>query len=151
VDGGRGVVATARRRGYRTAMRRAGLASSIEIIGGDHTEEGGIRAGRMLAESADRPTAVVASNDRCAVGLLDALIRSGLDVPGDISIVGYDDSTLARLAHIDLTTVNQDAPAQARHAVAAAVSRLDESRDERREVVLRPRLVVRGTTAAPSR
>jgi DNA-binding LacI/PurR family transcriptional regulator len=151
VDGGRGVVATARRRGYRTAMRRAGLASSIEIIGGDHTEEGGIRAGRMLAESADRPTAVVASNDRCAVGLLDALIRSGLDVPVDISIVGYDDSTLARLAHIDLTTVNQDAPAQARHAVAAAVSRLDESRDERREVVLRPRLVVRGTTAAPSR
>jgi DNA-binding LacI/PurR family transcriptional regulator len=149
VDGGKGVVASARRRGYRSAMRKAGLDARIQIIPGDHTEEGGVIAGRMLAESADRPTAVIASNDRCAVGLLDTMIRSGLDVPGDLSVVGYDDSALARLAHIDLTTLNQDAPAQARHAVAAAVSRLDEDRDERREVVLRPRLVVRGSTARP--
>jgi DNA-binding LacI/PurR family transcriptional regulator len=148
VDGGRGVVAAARRRGYRAAIRRAGLVPLV--IAGDHTEEGGVRAGKELAAAGSRPTAVVASNDRCAVGLLDALIRSGLDVPGDISIVGYDDSTLARLAHIDLTTVNQDAPAQARHAVAAAVSRLDEGRDSPREVVLEPHLVVRGTTASPS-
>jgi DNA-binding LacI/PurR family transcriptional regulator len=149
VDGGRGVVATARRRGYRTAMRRAGLAASARIIPGDHTEEGGSRAGRLLAALPDRPSAVVASNDRGAVGVLDALIRSGIDVPAGISVVGYDDSSLARLAHIDLTTVNQDAPAQARHAVAAAVSRLDEGRVDRREVVLRPRLVIRGSTAGP--
>jgi DNA-binding LacI/PurR family transcriptional regulator len=148
VDGGEGVVAAARRRGYRTAVDRAGLLP--RIIHGDHTEEGGIRAGKEIAAAAERPTAVVASNDRCAVGLLDSLIRSGLDVPGDISLVGYDDSTLARLAHIDLTTVNQDAPAQARHAVAAAVSRLDEARTERREVVLRPHLVVRGSTGRPA-
>ncbi|MEV7626331.1 LacI family DNA-binding transcriptional regulator [Actinoplanes sp. NPDC089786] len=143
VDGGRGAVATTRRRGYRTAMRRAGLAP--RVIAGDHTEEGGIRAGRALVGSAS--TAVVASNDRCAVGLLDAFLRAGVDVPGAMSVVGYDDSTLARLAHIDLTTVNQDAPAQARHAVAAAVSRLDERRTDRVEVVLEPRLVIRGTTA----
>ena len=151
VDGGRGVVATARRRGYRAAMRRAGLASLIRIVPGDHTEEGGSRAGRVLAAAPDRPSAVVASNDRCAVGLLDAFVRAGVDVPAEISIVGYDDSTLARLAHIDLTTVNQDAPAQARHAVAAAVSRLDEGRVERREIVLRPHLVIRGSTAPPTR
>jgi len=150
VDGGRGVVATARRSGYRAAMRRAGLVRWIRIIAGDHTEEGGSRAGRVLAAAPDRPTAVVASNDRCAVGLLDAFTRSGLAVPAEISVVGYDDSSLARLAHIDLTTVNQDAPAQARYAVAAAVSRLDEGRVERREVVLRPRLVVRGSTAPPA-
>lgn len=146
VDGGNGAVASARRRGYREAMRRAGLQTLV--IPGDHTEEGGIHAARLLVAAPDRPSAVVASNDRCAVGLLDALVRAGLDVPGDISIVGYDDSTLARLAHIDLTTVNQDAPAQARHAVAAAVSRLDEDRADAVEVVLRPRLVVRGSTAA---
>ena len=150
VDGGRGAVASARRRGYRTAMQRAGLTEEIEIIGGDHTEEGGGRAGRLLAARADRPSAVVASNDRCAVGLLDAFVRAGLDVPRAISIVGYDDSSLARLAHIDLTTVNQDAPEQARQAVQAAVSRLDEGRTERREVVLHPRLVVRGSTGAKS-
>ncbi|HEU4349409.1 MAG TPA: LacI family DNA-binding transcriptional regulator [Actinoplanes sp.] len=144
LDGGKGAVAAARRRGYREAIRRAGLEPLV--IPGDHTEEGGIAAGRVLAAAPDRPTAVVASNDRCAVGLLDAFLRHGLAVPQDVSVVGYDDSTLARLAHIDLTTVNQDAPAQARHAVGAAVTRLDEGRQGAVEVVLRPRLVVRGST-----
>jgi len=148
VDGGRGVVAAARRRGYRDAMRRAGRDPLV--VPGDHTEEGGILAGRLLAALPDRPSAVVASNDRLAVGLLDAFLREGVAVPGEVSVVGYDDSTLARLAHIDLTTVNQDAPAQARHAVAAAVSRLDEGRAEPVEVVLRPHLVVRGSTAPPT-
>lgn len=148
VDGGPGAVSVARSRGYRDAMRRAALEPVV--IPGDHTEEGGILAGRGLAMAGDRPTAVVASNDRCAVGVLDTFLRAGLDVPSDISVVGYDDSILARLAHIDLTTVNQDAPAQARHAVAAAVSRLDEDRTERLEIVLRPRLVVRGSTGPVS-
>jgi DNA-binding LacI/PurR family transcriptional regulator len=147
LDGGSGAVAAARRRGYRRAMRRAGLTA--QVIPGDHTEEGGIRAGRLLATADDRPTAVVASNDRLAVGLMDALIRSGIEVPGAVSVVGYDDSILARLAHIDLTTVNQDAPAQARHAVQAAVSRLDGGRTTRQELVLVPHLVVRGSTAPP--
>ncbi|MEV4352131.1 LacI family DNA-binding transcriptional regulator [Actinoplanes sp. NPDC049596] len=147
LDGGSGAVAAARRRGYRRAMHRAGL--SAQVLPGDHTEEGGVRAGRQLAASAERPTAVVASNDRLAVGVMDALLRAGVDVPGEVSVVGYDDSTLARLAHIDLTSVNQDAPAQARNAVRAAVTRLDEGRARRTEIVLVPHLVVRGSTAAP--
>ncbi|MFI5493823.1 LacI family DNA-binding transcriptional regulator [Actinoplanes sp. NPDC051859] len=149
LDGGRGAVASARRRGYRDAMRQAGLRDDIRIISGDHTEEGGIRAGRLLAADSDPPTAVVASNDRCAVGLMDALVRCGWVLPEAMSIIGYDDSSLARLAHIDLTTVNQDAPAQAKFAVSAAVERLDEGRTERVEVVLNPHLVIRGSTAPP--
>ncbi|MFC3739076.1 LacI family DNA-binding transcriptional regulator [Paractinoplanes deccanensis] len=147
VDGGSGAVTAVRRRGYRRAMRDAGLPA--QVIPGDHTEEGGVRAGRALAAAADRPTAVVASNDRLAVGVMDAFLRAGIDVPGEISVVGYDDSTLARLAHIDLTSVNQDAPAQASSAVSLAVSRLDKGRSGRTEIVLVPRLVVRGSTAAP--
>nr|WP_296074630.1 LacI family DNA-binding transcriptional regulator [uncultured Actinoplanes sp.] len=147
VDGGKGAVAAARRRGYRRAMRRAGLTA--RVVPGDHTEEGGVRAGRQLAADPDRPTAVVCSNDRLAVGVMDAFLRAGLGVPGDVSVVGYDDSSLARLAHIDLTSVNQDAPAQARNAVLAAVSRLDEGRTLRTEIVLVPRLVVRRSTAPP--
>jgi len=147
VDGGRGAVAAARRRGYRRAMRRAGLVA--QVLPGDHTEEGGVRAGRLLAADPGRPSAVVTSNDRLAVGLMDALVRAGVDVPGQVSVVGYDDSTLARLAHIDLTSVNQDAPAQARDAVFAAVSRLDGGRTGATEMVLVPRLVVRGSTAPP--
>ncbi|MFF5076786.1 LacI family DNA-binding transcriptional regulator [Actinoplanes sp. NPDC000266] len=147
VDGGLGAVAAARRRGYRRAMRRAGLSG--QVLTGDHTEEGGVRAGKALVASTGRPTAVVASNDRLAVGVMDAFLRAGIDVPGEISVVGYDDSTLARLAHIDLTSVNQDAAAQARNAVRSAVSRLDGGRTRRTEIVLVPHLVVRGSTAAP--
>jgi len=149
VDGGTGAVATVRRRGYRRAMHRAGLMP--QVIRGDHTEAGGIRAGQRLAaaEVAFRPTAVVASNDRLAVGLMDAFLRAGIDVPTSVSVVGYDDSTLAHLAHIDLTSVNQDAAAQARHAVLSAVTRLDGGRTARHEMVLVPSLVVRGSTAAP--
>jgi DNA-binding LacI/PurR family transcriptional regulator len=147
VDGGKGAVAAVRRRGYRRAMRRAGLAA--QVVPSDHTEAGGLRAGRALVAETDRPTAVVASNDRLAVGVLDAFLRAGVDVPGDVSVVGYDDSTLARLAHIDLTSVNQDAPAQAVNAVLMAVSRLDEGRTSRSEMVLVPHLVVRSSTGPP--
>jgi DNA-binding LacI/PurR family transcriptional regulator len=64
-----------------------------------------------------------------------------------VSVVGYDDDALSRLSCFDLTTVSQSAREQARHAVVAAVERLDQGRTESREVVLTPRLVLRGTTA----
>lgn len=150
VDGGRGTIAADRRRGYRTAMRRHRLAGQVRVIGGDHTEAAGARAARLLLdEGRPLPTAVVAYNDHCAVGLLDTLNRAGVEVPAEVSVVGYDDSSLSRLAHVNLTTVSQDARGQAEHAVAAAVERLDGGRTIPREVVLAPRLVVRGTTGPP--
>jgi DNA-binding LacI/PurR family transcriptional regulator len=93
-----------------------------------------------------RPTAVCAANDRMAIGLLDELRRSGIDVPGGIAVAGYDDSVLAQLAHIDLTTVSQEPRQQAEKAVRAVVERLDEDRRDRLDVLLEPRLVVRHTT-----
>lgn len=158
VDGGRRTIAADRRRGYRRAMRRHDLAGRIRILPGDHSEEAGIRAAAALADAAKAvavppgqgpPTAVIASNDRCAVGLLDALARGGAAVPGSVSVVGYDDSMLARLAHVDLTTVSQDAAGQAAQAVALAVERLETGRTAPREVVLTPHLVIRSTTAPP--
>jgi DNA-binding LacI/PurR family transcriptional regulator len=153
VDGGRGPVATDRRRGYRQAMRELGLAGYLRIIPGGAGEGAGRRAAAALfggGGAGAAPTAVVASDDRCAVGLLDDLARRGLPVPGVFSVVGYDDSPLARLAHVDLTTVSQGARQQAEQAVALAVDRLEHSRPQTREIVLAPRLVVRGTTAAPA-
>jgi DNA-binding LacI/PurR family transcriptional regulator len=150
VDGGKGTIASDRRRGYRRAMRGHGLAGQARVIPGDHTEEAGIRAAAALDRN--RPTAVIAFNDRCAVGLLDALARQGVKVPEVVSVVGYDDSMLARLAHVDLTTVSQDARGQAERAVAMAVERLEGDpglRSAPREVVLSPHLVVRSTTAPP--
>jgi DNA-binding LacI/PurR family transcriptional regulator len=150
VDGGRGTIAADRRRGYRAAMRRHRLADHVRVIPGDHTEAAGARAARLLLDQGrPLPSAVVAYNDHCALGLLDALSRAGVEVPAQVSVVGYDDSSLSRLAHVNLTTVSQDARGQAEHAVAAAVGRLDDGRTAHREVVLAPRLVVRGTTGPP--
>src|SRR5215813_3974893 len=151
VDGGSGTIAADRRRGYRQAMRRQGLASHLRVIPGDHTEEAGILAAAALTAAETLPTAVITSNDRCAVGLLDAFARLGVTVPGSVSVVGYDDSVLARLAHVDLTTVSQDARGQAGQAVALAVERLEAGRSAPREVVLTPHLVVRSTTGPPGR
>ena len=150
VDGGRGTIAADRRRGYRAAMRRHGLADHVRVLPGDHTEAAGARAARaLLDEGGVLPTAVVAYNDHCALGLLDAFNRAGVGIPADVSVVGYDDSSLSRLAHVNLTTVSQDARRQAEHAVAAAVERLEGGRTGHREVVLAPHLVVRGTTGPP--
>jgi DNA-binding LacI/PurR family transcriptional regulator len=148
VDGGRGTIAGDRRRGYREAMRRHGLADRVRVVPGDHTESGGARAAReLVAQGRSASTAVLTSNDRAALGLMDVLIRSGVRVPQDVSVVGYDDSSLAQLAHVDLTSVNQDAQQQAEGAVQAAIERVEGQRAQARELVLEPRLVVRGTSA----
>ena len=149
VDGGRGAIAVARRRGYEHAMRRRRLDAHLQVVDGNSGEGSGARAAPVLLGSDPIPTAVVTFNDAAAVGLLDALLRSGVDVPGAVSVVGYDDSPLSRLAHIDLTTVSQDGPELARQAVAAVVERLDGGRTEGREVVVAPQLVVRGTSGPP--
>ncbi|MCX5602163.1 LacI family DNA-binding transcriptional regulator [Streptomyces phaeochromogenes] len=150
VDGGKGVIATDRRRGYRTAMRHHGLDAHIRVLHGDHTEAAGERAARKLLDGDALPTAVVTYNDQSAIGVLAALARAGVAVPGQVSVAGYDDDTLSRLSCFNLTTVSQNAEEQARHAVAAAVERLDHGRTEPREVVLPPHLVIRGTTAEPA-
>ena len=62
------------------------------------------------------------------MGLVDTLVRAGVDIPGAISVVGYDDSPIARLAHIDLTTVSQNTGELTEHAVAALIERLDNGR-----------------------
>ncbi|WP_243770295.1 LacI family DNA-binding transcriptional regulator [Amycolatopsis acidicola] len=150
IDGGTEAGSPERRRAYLNAMRRHGLGEHIRVLPGDHTEESGARAARdLLADRDNLPTAVFASNDRCAVGFLDAVWRAGLDVPGDLSVAGFDDNHLARLSHIDLTTVRQDPERQAELAVQAVVERLDGPGMEPRELVLQPGLVVRGTTGAP--
>ncbi|MGW1615970.1 LacI family DNA-binding transcriptional regulator [Streptomyces sp. NPDC002285] len=148
IDGGRAPGAADRRRGYRTAMDHHGLGDHIRVLPGGLTEEEGAAAARTLAAACPRPTAVLAFNDRCATGVLDVFLRSGVTVPGDVSVVGFDDSHLARLAHIDLTTVGQDIPRLAQLAVGRAVARLEGDGTPVREQVIAPRLIVRGTTAA---
>ncbi|MPY57620.1 LacI family DNA-binding transcriptional regulator [Streptomyces spongiae] len=150
IDGGRGPGSAERRRAYRAAMRRHGLESEMRVIPGDHTEQSGIETGSLLLAERDGgqplPTAVLAGNDRSAMGLLMSLTRAGVEVPRDMSVVGYDDSHLSHLMPIGLTTVRQDAVLMAEHAVRFAVERLENEELEPREAVLDPKLVVRGTS-----
>lgn len=153
IDGGRGPGSAERRRAYRAAMRRHGLEGDVRVIPGEHTESAGIEAGRMLLTERDRgdalPTAVLAGNDRCAMGLLMTFGRAGVDVPGEVSVVGYDDSYLSHLMPIGLTTVRQDATLMAEHAVRFAVERLENDALQPQEAVLDPKLVIRGTSGPP--
>jgi DNA-binding LacI/PurR family transcriptional regulator len=150
IDGGRGANPTERRRGYRDAMLRHGLGSSIRVVPGGQTAAEGAGAAELLLRAGPMPTAVVAYDDDCAAGLIDTVTQGGLAVPGRLSVVGYDDSRHSRLSHRQLTTVGQDARRLAQLAVQRAVGRLGhESRDDR-VLVLSPHLVVRATTAPPA-
>jgi DNA-binding LacI/PurR family transcriptional regulator len=150
VDGGTDPGSSDRRKAYRAAMRSHGLAKCARVIPGAHTEEAGFAAAQLILGESDVPTAVLAGNDRCALGLLDGLTRAGIDVPGRVSLIGYDDSRLSDYPRINLTTVHQDATALAGHAVRLAVAMLEGTLDGERDVVLEPSLIVRGTTAARS-
>jgi DNA-binding LacI/PurR family transcriptional regulator len=125
VDGGPGQIAAARRAGFEYGVRRRRLLGRSLVLSGGQTE----RAGRQAAE--------------------ELLHRTPLATAVDVSVTGYDDSPPAQLAAIDLTSVRQDAEL-ARWAVTAAVERLDGGRTERRESVLTPRLIIRGSSAAPA-
>lgn len=156
VDGPPGPISTLRRRGYRSVMRRLVGRDAERIVAGGDTEQSGVAAVTSLLDSSPllldsgMPSALVAFNDRCALGILDRLRRGGIGVPAAVSVVGYDDSPIARLATVDLTSVSQAPEAMGLAAVQAAVERLEEGRSDPVDVVLEPHLVVRGTTGRPT-
>ena len=144
VDGGAAVSASQRREAFRAEMERHGL--EVRIVAGGPTEEDGLHAFGSLRESL--PSAVLAFNDRCALGLIEGLRADGLKVPDDISVLGYDDSQFARLSYMQLSSVSQDAPLLAATAVKRAVDRIEKPQ-EPAHIVRTPHLVVRTSTAAP--
>ncbi|WP_088288195.1 LacI family DNA-binding transcriptional regulator [Kineosporia sp. A_224] len=146
VDGAGSPSAEQRRRGYRAAMARHGLEP--RIVRGGWAEINGSQAVEQLLAEGDLPTAILAFNDPCANGVLSTLQRSGISVPEEVSVVGFDDTHLAGFSHIGLTTVRQDAGQMARMAVGRAISLVERKDDPEmhRDGVVVPDLVVRGTT-----
>ena len=130
-------------------MTRAGLTSHIVIEPGDFTEGGGYEAARRLLARRRRPTAIFASNDQSAVGALDAINEFGLEVPRDVSLMGYDNTALAALRHISLTTIHQPRNQIGDMAMRAVIRRIEKPSSAARRHVLAPELVVRDTTAKP--
>jgi DNA-binding LacI/PurR family transcriptional regulator len=104
------------------------------------------RRGLALTSIDDSPTAVCCTNDAVAIDQIDRLLRAGEQVPGTVSVVGFDDIPLAAHAALDLTTVHQDAEEMGRTATEMLLSALAEGRHVSRRVVLPAELVVRGST-----
>ena len=118
------------------------------MIRGDFTEDAGTSAAGELVAAGELPTAVFAANDIVAAGLLGGFGRAGVDVPGEVSIVGYDNISIAHLAHVSLTTIDQPRTAMGRLAFELLLDRREHRRS--REVrLIEPTLVVRSTTSAP--
>ncbi|MFC7752347.1 LacI family DNA-binding transcriptional regulator [Tsukamurella soli] len=147
IDGADAPGAAERLTGFALGVAEHGLGDDAHVVPGGPSEPDGVRAMTAVLEGdRRRPTAVLAFNDRCAIGVLDVLLRRRIDVPGEVSVIGYDDSRLSRMDHIGLSTVAQDAGRIAEEVVAQVVRRLDGGPPE--DVVLAPSLVVR-TTAGP--
>jgi LacI family transcriptional regulator len=111
----------ARRIGFLDAMAAHRLPTPWVHVG-DYTYESGIEAGHAILSGGGRPTAIFASNDDMALGCMAAVAEYGLDIPRDISIAGFDDSTGSRFSRPQLTTLRQPIVEMAELAACALIS-----------------------------
>ena len=147
IDGGNGAGAKERADGYLATMRQHGLEPLVQP--GAFTEASGAAAAEQALAAHPDLTAIFAGNDMSALGALDALDAAGKQVPDDVSLVGYDNTFVAALRHIGLTTVDQDRAEIGRLAVEMLLERVEQGRTTARHATTSPTLVARDTTAAP--
>ena len=139
--------AAERVRGWSAALGEHGLPAREPLVG-DWSPGSGYEHGRALA--ADREmTAIFVSNDQMSLGVMHALAEAGLSVPGDISVVGFDDIPEAAFFAPPLTTVRQDFDALGRDAMAGVLAVLGDD-DRLMPPPAVPELVVRTSSAVPS-
>jgi DNA-binding LacI/PurR family transcriptional regulator len=149
IDGGIGGGSKPRKTGYASSMKRHGLERETRSVAGGFTEAGGIEGIQTLLAKGPRPTAVFVANDLAAAGVLDVLAKKGVRVPDDISLVGYDNTGMARSHALGLTTVDQPRRQMGQMAADLILTKIDNGRGEVSHVVLAPKLVVRGSTGPP--
>jgi LacI family transcriptional regulator len=144
------VSAQLREQGYRAALAEAAIAVDESlIVPGGFEPDVARDAARALLARPDRPTAVFAANDLMALAVVDAARELGLDVPGDLSVVGFDNIPESALADPPLTTVQQPIREMGRHAVALLLDLVEGREPDRLHHVLGTSLVLRRSTQAP--
>lgn len=144
IDGGPSAGSQGRREGYTAAMEAEGLTP--KIYPGRHTLDGGVAATEAILAQEHRPTAIFASNDLEALGVLSRLLKSGIRVPTDMAVVGYDDIPFAESETMSLTTIRQPIDHMARQSLDLLVSRMQQIDGPAMHVLIAPSLVVRRTT-----
>ena len=138
---------------FRASLARHLPEASPRVSEGDFKLEGGRRAARALMEGGgEMPTAVVAANDMMALGVMQELRECGIEVPGDVSVVGFDDIAFARLAAPPLTTVCLPREELGRRAVEALIASIEHSEHTGTDMRITTHLVRRASTGrAPVR
>lgn len=140
--------------GYRAAMEEAGLGGQDELVTQGYFDyKSGLDAAELLLDLPDPPTAIFASNDDMAAASVAVAHRRGLDVPGDLTVCGFDDTTLATAIWPELTTIRQPIADMARAAVELLVGALrrQPTNDAERHRRLDVALIRRQSDAAPRR
>lgn len=138
--------AGARLDGYHAGLAAHGLATDPALeVQGAYTFVSGYEAGKALLALPERPTAVFASNDDMAAGVINAAYEAGVSVPGQLSVVGFDDSNIASVVWPRLTTIHQPIRDMAREATGALLS-LIEHEETVPHQMLPFQLVIRGST-----
>jgi DNA-binding LacI/PurR family transcriptional regulator len=144
--------ASARRDAFEESMREIGLRVRPEfVIEGDHRLEGGKLALQELSKLRDKPTALLCSNDMTAIGVMRQAFELGIEVPRELSVVGFDDTRLADFMIPPLTTVQmsqKELATLAFEALLNEVKRKDPS-PKGTEYLLKTQLVLRNSTALP--
>ncbi|CAD7377628.1 LacI family DNA-binding transcriptional regulator [Xanthomonas arboricola] len=139
--------------GYEAALKDYGITLDKHlVIPGDYTFDDGFRGARRLLSLREPPTAIFGSNDEIAAGVLAAAKSTGMNVPYQLSIAGFEDSPFSRQSWPALTTAKQATDDIARHAARLLISQLrsDAYDDQPAQLQNRgfvPQLVVRGSTA----
>lgn len=138
----------ARSHGYRAAMEAAKIPIPRGYTrSGDFTYQSGLRGGAALLDLAEPPTAIFASNDEIALGVIEAARTHGLRVPHDLSLIGFDDTLPARMASPPLTTVRQPLREMGAVALRTALRLANGETIDSHHVELATQLVVRDSTA----
>lgn len=141
----------ARMHGYRAAMEAAGLPVPVEYLRyGQFQYEDGVASGTALLELEWPPTAIFAGSDETAGGVYEAARTRGLRIPEDLSVVGFDDTQVARFASPPLTTVRQPLREMGGVALRTALRLVDGERLDSHHVELATELVIRSSTAPPA-
>jgi LacI family transcriptional regulator len=136
-------------RGYRQAMKEAGLEIREDLLVEAYPGPiGGYEAAKILLTRLERPSAIFAMSDYRSFGVLHAAHELGLDIPGELSVVGFGGMSMTEFTNPSLTTYNVPYYDMGFKAASMLLERMQNKDLPSQEVVLEGRLIVRGTTAA---
>jgi LacI family transcriptional regulator len=136
--------------GYRSALRTNHIAEEPELIyEGTFFQPDGFKGACALLDLPTPPTAIFASNDVMAMGVIDAVRNRGLRVPEDVSVIGFDDIPQSSMIHPALTTINQPLEKMGRVATQMLLELLSEPHKKTGRIELPTELIVRDSCQAP--